>query len=115
MLSPFLIPATVPVSGGFAWPNGRVKLLAITVSGAWLTTIERVVEGVTSKIVSPPKVATRGWVPAVNSEVLNVACNEPSSVAVARGEGPSGKVTEPPGGGSTVPAATVAGIVTLSP
>src|SRR5258708_38797128 len=104
MLSPFLIPATVPVSGGFAWPNGRVKLLAITVSGAWLTTIERVVEGVTSKMVAPPKVATRGWVPAENSEVLNVRCNEPSSVAVARGGVAAGKGAGPQGECRRVPA-----------
>ena len=73
--------------------------------------------GLTSKMVSPPKLAVMECVPAVSSEVVKVAVKGPAPVRLAEPNvsDPSVNVTTPEGLARTPFGETVAMKVTLSP
>ena len=78
-------------------------LAAVTVSGAGFTTTLMGADGLTSKIVSPPKVAVTECEPAESRDVVKVAVNGalPVRLAEPRVSEPSVKVTVPVGFEST--------------
>src|SRR2546423_7215779 len=89
----------------------------MTVRGAGFTDTLMGVDGLTSKMLLPPKVAVMECEPAESREVVKVAVNGalPVRLAEPRVSEPSVKVTVPVGLESTPFGLTVAVKVTLSP